>query len=155
MDDGNVKNGLVWLYHDRVDKAHDVDRPHRTEAGQDGQQEVVFHFGPVQRGVRSDARVARQRRSRWEGGVANGTRSAALPGLSVMGVGNGVLSPRRGGDNWRGAPRCFVNSITCTRDDKDGQKLSRVSCNPTPTPSASTRSNLSLTVLQLLIDDDD
>lgn len=45
-----------------------------------------------------------------------------------------MLPPRRGGDDWRGVPRCFVDSITCTRDDKDGQKLSRVSCNPTPPP---------------------
>lgn len=48
------------LYHDGVDKSHNVNGPHGAEAGQDGQQEVVFHFGPVQRGVCSDARVARQ-----------------------------------------------------------------------------------------------
>lgn len=81
-----MKKGLILLYHDGVDKAHNVDGPHGAEAGQDGQQEVVFHFGPVQRGVCSDARVARQRRSWGEGGVANGARSAALSGLSVVGV---------------------------------------------------------------------
>lgn len=152
---GDVKNGLILLYHDGVDKSHNVYGPHRAEAGQDGQQEVVFHFGPVQRGVCSDAGVARQRRSWREGSVANRARSAALSGLSVMGVWNGVLSPRRGGDDWRSAPRCFVDPITCTRDDKDGQKLSQVSSNPPPLPTPSTRSNWSLTVLQLLIDDYD
>lgn len=81
-----MKNGLVLLYHDGVDKSHNVYGPHGAEAGQDGQQEVVFHFGPVQRGVCSNARVARQRRSWREGSVANGARPAALSGLSVMGV---------------------------------------------------------------------
>lgn len=74
------------LYHDGVDKSHNVNGPHGAEAGQDGQQEVVFHFGPVQRGVCSNAGVARQRRPGREGGVADGARSAALPGLPVMGV---------------------------------------------------------------------
>lgn len=77
---------MVVLYHDGVDKSHYVYGPHGAEAGQHRQQEVVFHFGPVQRGVRSDAGVARERRSRREGSVADGARPAALSGLSVMGV---------------------------------------------------------------------
>lgn len=124
------QRGLILLYHDGVDESHNVYGPHGAEAGQDGQQEVVFHFGPVQRGVCSDTRVAGQRRPRREGGVANGAGSAALPGLSVMGVGDGVLSPWWGGDDWRGAAGSFVDPITCTRDDKDRQKLSRVSSTP-------------------------
>lgn len=60
FDRGGVKFGLVLLYHDGVDESHNVYGPHGAEAGQDGQQEVVFHLGPVQWGVCSNARVARQ-----------------------------------------------------------------------------------------------
>lgn len=76
----------ILLYHDGVDKSHNVYGPDGAEAGQHGQQEVVFHFGPVQRGVGRDAGVAGQRWPRREGSVADGARPAALSGLSVMGV---------------------------------------------------------------------
>lgn len=45
--------------HDGVDEANNVNGPHRAEAGQHRKQKVVFHLGPVQRGVGGDARVAR------------------------------------------------------------------------------------------------
>lgn len=46
-------------HHDGVDKSHNVDGPDRAEAGQHGQEEVVFYFGPVQGRVGGDAGVAR------------------------------------------------------------------------------------------------
>lgn len=113
-------------YHDGVDEAHDVYGPDGAEAGQNGQEEVVFDFGPVQRRVRGDAGVARQRRPGREGGVADGARPAPLPGLGVMGVRDGVLPPGRGGDHRGGALcGCCVDPVTCGRGDKkDGRRLS-------------------------------
>lgn len=102
-------------YHDGVDKSHDVYGPDGAEAGQHGQEEVVFNFGPVQGWVGSDAGVARKWRPRREGGVTDGACPTPLPGLSVMGVGNGVLSSGRRGDDWGGAVRrCCVDPITYT-----------------------------------------
>lgn len=106
---------MSWSYHDGVDKPHNVDGPHRTEAGQHRQEEVVFDLGPVQRWVGGDAGVAGNRRPRGEGGVTDGARPAALPGLGMMRVRDGVLPSRRGGDDGRGAlcrPR--VDPVTCT-----------------------------------------
>lgn len=59
--------------------------------------------------------MARNGRPRGEGGVANGARPAALPGLAMMRVGDGVLPSRRGGDDGRGALcRHSVDPVTCT-----------------------------------------
>lgn len=46
--------------------------------------------------------MTRERRPGRKGGVADGARPASLPGLAVMGVGDGVLSSRRRGDDRRG-----------------------------------------------------
>lgn len=103
-------------YHDGVDESDDVDRPDGAEAGQHGQEEVVFDLGPIQRGVGRNAGMPRNGRPGREGRVADGARPAALPSFAVMmGVGDGVLSSGRGGDNWRGAVcRCRVDPVTCT-----------------------------------------
>lgn len=102
-------------YHDGVDKSHNVYGPDGAEAGQHGQEEVVFHFGPVQGRVGGDAGVARERRPGREGGVADGACPAPLPGLVVMGVRDGVLSSGRRGDDWGDAVRrCCVDPITYT-----------------------------------------
>lgn len=108
-------DGRSCSYHDGVDKSHNVDGPDWAEAGQHGQQEVVFHFGPVQWRVSGDAGVAGKRRPRREGGVADGARPAALPGFPVVGVRDGVLSSGRRGDDRGGAVcRRRVDPITYT-----------------------------------------
>lgn len=57
--------------------------------------------------------MARERRPRREGGVADGAGPAALPGLAVVRVGDGVLPPGGGGDDRRGAvARCGVDPVT-------------------------------------------
>lgn len=101
-------------YHDGVDESHDVYGPDGAEAGQHRQEEVVFDFGAVQRGVGGDAGVARERRPGREGRVADGTGPAALPGLGVVvRVGDGVLPPGGGRDDWRGAVACCrVDPVT-------------------------------------------
>lgn len=101
-------------HHDGVHKSHNVDGPHGAEAGQHGQEEVVFDLGAVQGWVGGDAGVARKRRPGREGGVADGARPASLPGLAVMGVRDGVLSSGRRADDRRGALWRRVDPITYT-----------------------------------------
>lgn len=60
MVDGSVKVSNASSYHDGVDESHYVYGPHGAEARQHRQEEVVFHFGPVQRWICGDARVARK-----------------------------------------------------------------------------------------------
>ena len=59
--------------------------------------------------------MARDGRPWGEGGVADGAGPAALPGLVVMGVRDGVLPSGRSGDDWRGGfCRNWMNPITYT-----------------------------------------
>lgn len=111
-----LRKECAHAYHDGVDESHDVNGPDGAEAGQHGQDEVVFRLGPVQRWVGGDAGVAGKRRPGGEGGVADGACPAPLPGLAVvMGVGDGVLSSGRRGDDWRGALcRYCMSLITYT-----------------------------------------
>ncbi len=53
-----MSKGPSSTYHDGVNKSHNVDWPDRAEAGDDGEDEVVFGFGAVHRGVGGDAGVA-------------------------------------------------------------------------------------------------
>lgn len=103
-------------YHDGVDESDDVDRPDGAEAGQHGQEEVVFDLWPIQWGVCRNAGMPRNWGPGREGRVADGARPAALPRFAgMMGVGDGVLSSGRGGDDWRGAVcRCGMDPVTCT-----------------------------------------
>lgn len=63
--------------HDGVNKSHNVDGPDGTEAGDDGEDEVVFGFGAIQRWVGGDAGVARDGGPWGEGCVGDGAGAAA------------------------------------------------------------------------------
>lgn len=64
--------------------------------------------------------MARERRPGREGCVADGTGPTPLPGLGVVvRVRDGVLPPRGGGDDRRGAiARCGVDPVTWRVKDK-------------------------------------
>lgn len=54
----NEPKGPSSTYHDGVNKSHNVDWPDRAEASDDSEDEVVFGFGAVHRGVGGDTRMA-------------------------------------------------------------------------------------------------
>lgn len=117
-------NNITCTYHNGVNESHDVDWPDGAEARDDGQDEVVFGFGAVQRWIGGDTGVAWNRRTGREGRVGDGAGPAAHPRAAhgrMVRVRQRMMPARRRGHDVSGGKAigwARINPIPCQKKER-------------------------------------